>query len=326
MPQFYKTKKCPWFASGRCRMDKECNWAHSVDELRPCVDLTRTKLCNIQLKEGSCKNPLCRYAHSRKELRATSDLFKTSICNYWVKGCCSLGNSCRYAHGVDELRHKPQKEDFIPLSVETLPIQIQNLVKKNNFPACLDTWEPFCDSMLNDLYNESSTTSSFDNENKVDSEVIDKSLNLTPNGCNDSLSHTNRMNDYPLIGRSWLSRLVSTSDENKQEKILGVPFILRKYSYSGEFNLGCLSGELYNVVEKYLSTKELDDQSDLNSTTSNENQKNKEHHNNEPVVENESEETTKKLYPESCEEMYSCTPSTASSINDKIDFNISETS
>ncbi|EEA06374.1 zinc finger, CCCH type domain-containing protein [Cryptosporidium muris RN66] len=127
MPQFYKTKKCPWFAVGRCRMDKDCNWAHSPDELRPSVDLTRTKLCDRQLKEGECKDPQCRYAHSRKELRATSDLFKTSLCIYWLKGSCAVGESCRYAHGVHELRSKPQKGEFIPLEVETLPVPLEKL-------------------------------------------------------------------------------------------------------------------------------------------------------------------------------------------------------
>lgn len=303
-------------------MDKECNWAHSIDELRPSVDLTRTKLCNTQLKEGSCKNPLCRYAHSRKELRATSDLFKTSLCVYWMKGCCAVGNSCRYAHGIEELRYKPQKGEFVPLDVETLPIQIQNLVKKNNFPTCLDTWKPFYDNKLNDPYNESSTTSSCDNTNKIDSECIEKPLSLVNSECNSHFIAVDKMDNYPLVGRSWLNRLINTSDVNNQEKVLKTPLILRNYGSSGENSWGGLNGQLYGAVGKYLVTNELDDKTDLNSTASNENQSsNKRHHNGEHDVRSESAQAAKKSYPESFEEMYSCTPSTASSIKGKVYLN-----
>lgn len=31
---FFKTKLCPWFPEGRCRMADECNWAHSEAEMQ----------------------------------------------------------------------------------------------------------------------------------------------------------------------------------------------------------------------------------------------------------------------------------------------------
>lgn len=101
---FFKTKLCPWYPEGRCRMGSRCNWAHELKELRPSVDLTRTKLCDELLKHGVCRKPWCRFAHSRNDLRATTNVYKTSLCVFWLKGGCAAAETCRYAHGKSDLR------------------------------------------------------------------------------------------------------------------------------------------------------------------------------------------------------------------------------
>lgn len=121
MSQFYKTKLCPWYRVGRCRMGAHCNWSHAVQDVRPAVDLARTKLCAKVAMGGACRQPLCRYAHSYSELRATSDVYKTILCVYHDKGYCVAGESCRYAHGEQELRERPPPSVNLPAPIPILP-------------------------------------------------------------------------------------------------------------------------------------------------------------------------------------------------------------
>ncbi|KAF8822172.1 zinc finger (CCCH type) motif-containing protein [Cardiosporidium cionae] len=108
---FYKTKICPWFRKGVCRWGVHCNYAHSEDEQRGAVDLTKTALCPHIEKQGHCGSTHCRYAHTHEELRATTDVYKTSMCSYYLRDrYCPMGKKCRYAHGVQELRQKPSLE------------------------------------------------------------------------------------------------------------------------------------------------------------------------------------------------------------------------
>eukprot|EP01053_Blabericola_migrator_P001779 Blabericola_migrator_1__1778@NODE_1480_length_4456_cov_88_006380_g971_i0_p1_GENE_NODE_1480_length_4456_cov_88_006380_g971_i0NODE_1480_length_4456_cov_88_006380_g971_i0_p1_ORF_typecomplete_len466_score58_17zfCCCH/PF00642_24/1_7e05zfCCCH/PF00642_24/5zfCCCH/PF00642_24/1_2e06zfCCCH_3/PF15663_5/7_1e07zfCCCH_3/PF15663_5/0_068Torus/PF16131_5/0_00083Torus/PF16131_5/1_3e03Torus/PF16131_5/2_5e05zfCCCH_4/PF18044_1/0_029zfCCCH_4/PF18044_1/78zfCCCH_4/PF18044_1/0_0012zf_CCCH_4/PF18345_1/1_5e03zf_CCCH_4/PF1834 len=104
--KFFKTKMCPWFSQGRCRLGDACNWAHHPSEVRVSVDLSRTKLCHHLTTGGKCMNPSCRFAHRREELRATTDVYKTSLCVFWMRGGCFIGQKCRYAHGLSELRYR----------------------------------------------------------------------------------------------------------------------------------------------------------------------------------------------------------------------------
>ncbi|KAJ1609915.1 3CCCH domain-containing protein [Cryptosporidium canis] len=318
MPQFYKTKKCPWFAVGRCRMDKDCNWAHSIEELRPSVDLTRTKLCDKQLKEGICKNPLCRYAHSRKELRATSDLFKTSLCVYWIKGSCAIGDSCRYAHGIEELRSKPQKGEFVPLDVETLPIQIQNFSGQHDFQISLDGRNILYENRLYHPY-AISTTSSFGSINQFGSGSIDRPFEPAPLAKNVYNVDQMKINQPSVDRNSWPNGSISLSNKFTPLSLLDIPFVWMD-DPSGQNGTGNLSEPFCGSENQNVRQFGHPNYNDMVFHKIQTN--NKRHHTNELYRRIEPTYVTKRSYPESIEEMYSFTPSTASSIRDKINLNL----
>eukprot|EP00922_Rhytidocystis_sp_ex-Travisia-forbesii_P059525 GHVS01088269.1.p1 GENE.GHVS01088269.1~~GHVS01088269.1.p1 ORF type:complete len:476 (+),score=96.43 GHVS01088269.1:299-1726(+) len=136
MSQFYKTKmytllltprshalslSCPWFGVGKCRMGDRCNWSHDATDIRPSVDLAKTKLCAEFMKGNVCSYKCCRYAHSYAELRATSDVYKTILCVYWTRGHCVAGLNCRYAHGQEELRQRAPPSEKLPAPVSLVP-------------------------------------------------------------------------------------------------------------------------------------------------------------------------------------------------------------
>eukprot|EP01055_Gregarina_sp_Pseudo9_P000374 Gregarina_sp_Pseudo_9__373@NODE_1241_length_1747_cov_117_612412_g1167_i0_p1_GENE_NODE_1241_length_1747_cov_117_612412_g1167_i0NODE_1241_length_1747_cov_117_612412_g1167_i0_p1_ORF_typecomplete_len411_score76_92zfCCCH/PF00642_24/0_028zfCCCH/PF00642_24/0_00091zfCCCH_3/PF15663_5/2_3e05Torus/PF16131_5/4_3Torus/PF16131_5/2_8Torus/PF16131_5/8e03_NODE_1241_length_1747_cov_117_612412_g1167_i0301262 len=70
--RFFKTRLCPYhFKKGSaCKGGVHCSYAHSFSELRPSVDLTKTKLCHDYLS-GLChrKADECPFAHGSTELR-----------------------------------------------------------------------------------------------------------------------------------------------------------------------------------------------------------------------------------------------------------------
>lgn len=102
--QFRKTRMCPFFIKGFCRLGSGCSYAHDKVELKGAPDLYKTKLCN-EWQKGNCKDSTCRFAHGRQELRSTNLLYKTRLCHFWATGFCNKGKLCRHAHGYDELRN-----------------------------------------------------------------------------------------------------------------------------------------------------------------------------------------------------------------------------
>eukprot|EP00928_Gymnodinium_smaydae_P077467 TRINITY_DN6080_c1_g2_i1.p1 TRINITY_DN6080_c1_g2~~TRINITY_DN6080_c1_g2_i1.p1 ORF type:complete len:455 (-),score=95.46 TRINITY_DN6080_c1_g2_i1:188-1507(-) len=67
-----KTKKCKFFAVGRCQRGAACSFAHRDDELRE-VCLYKTRACASFGRSGSCKSGNnCRFAHGQEELRSVA--------------------------------------------------------------------------------------------------------------------------------------------------------------------------------------------------------------------------------------------------------------
>ncbi|PHJ24056.1 zinc finger (ccch type) motif-containing protein [Cystoisospora suis] len=101
---FFKTQMCPHARRGRCRLDKNCSFAHSEKELRAPPKLDKTKMC-VSVKAGvvCSKGPSCSFAHSRDELRHTVTFYKTNMCRNWQAGECPHPDTCNHAHGVHEL-------------------------------------------------------------------------------------------------------------------------------------------------------------------------------------------------------------------------------
>ena len=67
---FYKTALCKYYLVGLCVRHDNCTHAHSLAELRPRPDLSKTVYCSNLKMYGVCaKGATCSFAHSRKELR-----------------------------------------------------------------------------------------------------------------------------------------------------------------------------------------------------------------------------------------------------------------
>jgi len=64
------TRICKYWGSNRCKLGKDCNFAHSDLELRDQPDLVATRLCFQFSSKGRCKNgDACKFAHGKQELR-----------------------------------------------------------------------------------------------------------------------------------------------------------------------------------------------------------------------------------------------------------------
>ncbi|EUD68674.1 hypothetical protein C922_01074 [Plasmodium inui San Antonio 1] len=103
---FWKTKLCPLHMENRCKEGSNCDYAHSIEDLRSIPDLKRTKLCYKLLKGEECFNKKCNYAHNQEELKSAQNLFayKSSMCKFVANKTCLNGSTCRFAHTIDELR------------------------------------------------------------------------------------------------------------------------------------------------------------------------------------------------------------------------------
>eukprot|EP01054_Gregarina_sp_Poly1_P003447 Gregarina_sp_Poly_1__3446@NODE_19_length_21533_cov_161_091167_g17_i0_p6_GENE_NODE_19_length_21533_cov_161_091167_g17_i0NODE_19_length_21533_cov_161_091167_g17_i0_p6_ORF_typecomplete_len480_score48_72zfCCCH/PF00642_24/1_1e04zfCCCH/PF00642_24/0_034zfCCCH/PF00642_24/0_00032zfCCCH_3/PF15663_5/3_5e05PSII_Pbs31/PF18240_1/0_14Torus/PF16131_5/1_9Torus/PF16131_5/2_1Cleaved_Adhesin/PF07675_11/4_5Cleaved_Adhesin/PF07675_11/1_2e02Cleaved_Adhesin/PF07675_11/3_8e03_NODE_19_length_21533_cov_161_091167_g17_i084 len=81
--RFFKTRLCPYhFKKGSaCKGGVHCSYAHSFSELRPSVDLTKTKLCHDFLS-GICHRRAeeCPFAHGNTELRPVRPTLDGSGC------------------------------------------------------------------------------------------------------------------------------------------------------------------------------------------------------------------------------------------------------
>eukprot|EP00922_Rhytidocystis_sp_ex-Travisia-forbesii_P047754 GHVS01071214.1.p1 GENE.GHVS01071214.1~~GHVS01071214.1.p1 ORF type:complete len:494 (+),score=108.34 GHVS01071214.1:275-1756(+) len=115
---FRKTKLCPMHMEGHCGSRDNCDYAHSVDELRVIPDLRRTKLCPKSIKGYQCSDENCTFAHNPTELRACANLwaYKTSLCSFHLRSRCLNGPQCRFAHDSGELRPHPTEmpKDSVP--------------------------------------------------------------------------------------------------------------------------------------------------------------------------------------------------------------------
>eukprot|EP00928_Gymnodinium_smaydae_P056098 TRINITY_DN39524_c0_g1_i1.p1 TRINITY_DN39524_c0_g1~~TRINITY_DN39524_c0_g1_i1.p1 ORF type:complete len:197 (+),score=20.82 TRINITY_DN39524_c0_g1_i1:37-591(+) len=74
---FLKTKKCRFYGMGTCTRGSACTFAHTAQELRPRLNLARTKVCPMLLRTGRCTTAECTFAHDREEVqRRRRDCFR----------------------------------------------------------------------------------------------------------------------------------------------------------------------------------------------------------------------------------------------------------
>ncbi len=66
---YTKTKMCKFELFGVCRYGKDCNYAHSPDEIKRLPDFERTSFCKIFLKDGKCYyNETCPHPRTWEHL------------------------------------------------------------------------------------------------------------------------------------------------------------------------------------------------------------------------------------------------------------------
>mmetsp|Transcript_61754 Transcript_61754/g.177792 ORF Transcript_61754/g.177792 Transcript_61754/m.177792 type:complete len:339 (+) Transcript_61754:85-1101(+) len=69
-----KTQLCRFFGKGRCRLGKNCSYAHGKQQLRAKPNLWRTQFCKEFVETGLCRyGERCRFAHRPEEVRAFED-------------------------------------------------------------------------------------------------------------------------------------------------------------------------------------------------------------------------------------------------------------
>mmetsp|Transcript_111136 Transcript_111136/g.314474 ORF Transcript_111136/g.314474 Transcript_111136/m.314474 type:complete len:147 (+) Transcript_111136:2-442(+) len=70
---FMKTQPCRFFAKGWCRSGIDCTFAHNLEEMRECPDLTKTSICHRWARHQCPRSAReCRYAHGAGDLRRAS--------------------------------------------------------------------------------------------------------------------------------------------------------------------------------------------------------------------------------------------------------------
>ncbi|KAK8939849.1 Zinc finger CCCH domain-containing protein 12 [Platanthera guangdongensis] len=123
---YFKTRLCTRFMSGLCPKGSNCNFAHSIDELRArSAHIQRTfserlgqgeeqkqqnyKICRKYYNGEICHYGVrCSFAHvepgSLQDNNFVSNskfsCWKTRLCHKWsTSGDCPYGDHCTYAHG-----------------------------------------------------------------------------------------------------------------------------------------------------------------------------------------------------------------------------------
>jgi len=87
MSVLHKTKLCKFNVIGECNRGHKCGFAHSAAELQPVPDLSRTKMCPVLSKAGTCDDSNCRYAHETVQRRKKAFV-------YFGKGVVSKPRYC----------------------------------------------------------------------------------------------------------------------------------------------------------------------------------------------------------------------------------------
>eukprot|EP00928_Gymnodinium_smaydae_P065348 TRINITY_DN4850_c0_g1_i2.p1 TRINITY_DN4850_c0_g1~~TRINITY_DN4850_c0_g1_i2.p1 ORF type:complete len:229 (-),score=27.82 TRINITY_DN4850_c0_g1_i2:253-939(-) len=74
-----RTKMCTFHAAGKCTRGSSCTFAHQAEELRPQLDLSKTRPCKFFARGSTCrKGQACPFAHGSDELRGTTQLGTSS--------------------------------------------------------------------------------------------------------------------------------------------------------------------------------------------------------------------------------------------------------
>jgi hypothetical protein len=117
IPTIYSSDKCEYFDSDKCPNYDVCPYAHNMLEKFYHPEKYKTRLCNIQKSEGTCKyERICCFAHTEDELtiypihKMPQDemfymyYFKTVWCPFNEDHNRA---SCVYAHNWQDFRRRP---------------------------------------------------------------------------------------------------------------------------------------------------------------------------------------------------------------------------
>ncbi|MCO5607306.1 hypothetical protein L7F22_061499 [Adiantum nelumboides] len=92
-----KTKMCKHFFIGACKYNKNCTFAHSIEELKPPADPSDAQQVTLpvnssQQADGKPKEGLTQSKDNKQ------GLLKSKPCRFFSEGTCRFGNVCAFIH------------------------------------------------------------------------------------------------------------------------------------------------------------------------------------------------------------------------------------
>ncbi|XP_047965667.1 zinc finger CCCH domain-containing protein 56-like, partial [Salvia hispanica] len=99
----YKTRPCFQFRAGSCPFAENCEFAHSMEELRNCLIVTRKNRCAYQSSQGRKSAAICVLPGSGGGFKSngSTSIWKARLCTKWdLTGMCGYGKNCIFAHGL----------------------------------------------------------------------------------------------------------------------------------------------------------------------------------------------------------------------------------
>jgi len=125
---YHRTRMCYNFLKGRCNKGRECNFAHTQDELRHPGEARHEVQSNLQLKLQSEKGGGMR----RGDFSGDDMYYKTQLCPYLLQNKCNYGRNCYFAHGTEELRPAPGR--MMPMMNPMMPMGMNPMMMNQMNP------------------------------------------------------------------------------------------------------------------------------------------------------------------------------------------------
>ncbi|KAI5066353.1 hypothetical protein GOP47_0018977 [Adiantum capillus-veneris] len=92
-----KTKMCKHFLVGACKYNKNCTFAHAIEELKPPADPNDTQQITqpVQSSQQADGKPNEGPTQTKDDKQG---LLKTKPCRFFSEGTCRFGNACAFVH------------------------------------------------------------------------------------------------------------------------------------------------------------------------------------------------------------------------------------
>lgn len=140
IPTESKTKLCKHFIAGDCKFKENCNFAHSIEELKKLpaegddagkdlLERYRSKAEAEKLSSGleQIQTHVTTEPHTstsniptESKLKGKQNLFrpmKTKLCKHFLSGACKYKENCTFAHSAEELNSPAEGKDVVTMAL-----------------------------------------------------------------------------------------------------------------------------------------------------------------------------------------------------------------